>query len=134
MRLTDKDRAAIVHEYAAGKGVREIARKFQVTHTTVSKILKTAKVSKVESGNFPQESETTKKTRAELRKDIIEKAYVSLCGKAYEELSAETLLKIIERLSYIESITIDEVTPKEELAEIVKQIDRLTNGTDGETN
>ena len=134
MRLTDKEKAAIVHEFAAGKGVREIARKFQVTHTTVSKILRSNKVSKVESGNLPQESASTKKTRAEYRKEIIEKAYISLYGKTYDKLSAETLLKIIERLSYIESITADEITPKEELAEIVAQIEKVTNGTDGKAD
>ena len=42
-KLTEKDRASIIKEYAAGKSVRELAKKFTVSPTAISKILKSVK-------------------------------------------------------------------------------------------
>ena len=129
MRLTDKQRAAIVHEFAAGKSKSEIARKFGVSDTAVSKTLQKYKSS--ESLKKFESSEKVRKTRKEIRSDIIEKAYEALAEKGYDKLSADTLLKIIERLTYLDSVSTDASTPKEELAAIIAQIEKVKNNADG---
>ena len=43
MRLTNKDKIEVIKDYAAGKSVTEIAEKFTVSKTAISKILKNGK-------------------------------------------------------------------------------------------
>ncbi len=94
MKLTDKDKAVIITDYAAGKTKSEIAKKFNVSITAVSKILKSDKsLDKVKK---------LSKSSAELRKDIIRKATETLYEKDFVKFAPETLLKIIERLSILE--------------------------------
>lgn len=92
MRLTDKEKAAIVHEFAAGKNKTEIAKKFGVSDTAVSKILQKYQSSKsLESlTKFEGSSEKVRKKRKEIRTEIIDSAYEALAEKNYEKLSAET--------------------------------------------
>lgn len=47
-RLTDKERAEVVSDYASGKTKSEIARKFKVSPNAISKILSNFKSSKIE--------------------------------------------------------------------------------------
>lgn len=94
MKLTDKEKREIITDYASGKSITDIAKKFQVSHTAISKILKGAKSFKTD--------EKVSKSSKELRKGCISKAENALYGLDYSKLHAETLLKIIERLSILE--------------------------------
>lgn len=101
-RLTDKERAEVSMDYASGKRKSEIAKKFKISPTAISKILEKYKSSKI--GKKVQSKSS--KTQRELRQDIIAKATEGLYYKVTEEpenLPAETLLKIIERLSLIDN-------------------------------
>lgn len=93
-RLTDKEKAEVVADFLAGINKSDIAKKFQVSHTAISKILKN-----VESFNEP---EKVSKSCKELRKEIITKATNALYVKDFDKLAPDTLLKIIERLSILE--------------------------------
>ena len=73
------------------------------------------------------------KSRKELRNEIIDSAMTALADKDFDKLNADTLMKIIERMSYVDSFSKEEQTQKEELQEIVNQIEAL-NGTDEEAN
>lgn len=94
MKLTDKDKAVVITDYAAGKSKSEIAKKFNVSITAVSKILK--------NGKSLEKVQKFSKSSAELRKDIIRKATETLYEKDFVKFAPETLLKIIERLSILE--------------------------------
>lgn len=94
MRLTDKQKAEVITDYTAGKTKSDISRKFNISITAVSKILKNEKsLDKVKKSS---------KSSAEIRKDIIKRAETALAGKEFDKLAPETLLKIIERLSILE--------------------------------
>lgn len=96
MRLTDKQKREVITDYASGKNITDIAKKFQVSHTAISKILKNAPSFNVD--------EKVSKSSKELRKEIISKATNALYGKNFQELAPDTLLKIIERLSILEPV------------------------------
>ena len=98
MRLTDKQKAEVIKDLAAGKSKSNIARKFNISVTAVSKILKRYESSK----NSEKFNIKSSKSSAEIRKDIIERAETALAEKEFDKLAPETLLKIIERLSILE--------------------------------
>lgn len=91
-RLTQKQKSEILTDYVSGKSQSEIARKFKVSVTTISKILKTAESLKNANKSL---------NREQLGNSIIEKATVALYGKDFNVMHPETLLKIIERLSLL---------------------------------
>ena len=91
-RLTPKQKSEILTDYVSGKSQSEIARKFKVSVTTISKILKTAESLKNSNKSL---------NREQLGNSIIEKAPVALYGKDFNVMHPETLLKIIERLSLL---------------------------------
>lgn len=93
MKLTDKDKADIVSARAVGMSLSEIAEKFTVSKTAISKILKQEKSLR----NVQKFTNS-----ADIRKDIISRAETALQSKDFDELAPETLLKIIERLSILE--------------------------------
>ena len=129
MRLTDKQKAEVVTDYAAGKSKSEIARKYGLSEGAIRKVLRNYKSTK--STGKVRESTETERTQAEIRQDIIRKATNALYGKDYDKLSPDTLLKIIERLTYVNSITPKEAfTAKEELRAIVEQIKVVADGSD----
>ena len=98
MRLTDKQKAEVIKEFAAEKSKSEIARKFNISVTAVSKILKRYESSK----NGEKFNIKSSKSSAEIRKNIIRRAETALHEKDFNKLAPETLLKIIERLSILE--------------------------------
>ena len=106
MRLIDEQKREVITDYASGKTITEIAKKFQVSHTAISKILKNAQSFKVD--------EKVSKSSKELRKEIINKATNALYGKDFEKLAPDTLLKIIERLSILEPVEEKAQRDKEE--------------------
>lgn len=97
-KLTDKQKKEIITEYVSGKSQNEIAKKFQVSHTAISKILKDEKSFKNGEKSF---------NATELRNAIIEKASNALYGSDFNKMHPETLLKIIDRLSLLQ----DKVSP-----------------------
>ena len=104
-RLTDKEKAEVITDFTAGKNKSDIAKKFNISITAVSKILKnTESLEKVQK---------LSKSSAELRRGIIDKATYSLYGRDFDKLNAETLLKIIERLSLLED---DKITSSDNKA------------------
>lgn len=99
-RLTDKEKAEVLTDYAAGKTQEQIAKKFNISKMAVSKTLKTAK-----SLQNEKKFTRTNKTQSELRQDIISTATEMLYTRVQDTdnpIAPETLLKIIERLSLLE--------------------------------
>ena len=90
-KLTEAQKKQIRIEYAAGASQSDLARKFQVSHTAIAKLLKDTK-------SF---NETEKVSNKERARNIIAKAYEALEQSNYEKINPETLLKIIERFSAI---------------------------------
>lgn len=120
-RLTDKEKAEVIADYASGLSKTDIAQKFKVSVTAISKILSNPKSLK----NEKKLSEKSLKSQRELRQDIISKATDALYSKDYDELPAETLLKIIERLSMLDKDT-PTSDPQDELKAIVDKIKEVT--------
>jgi transposase-like protein len=113
MRLSDNQKQEIVTDFASGKSKSEIARKFKVSVTAISKILNNSEV---------RDKLSTKlnkfKSNKEYAKEIISTAYNSLLSKNFDKLSAETLLKIIERLSLLYNNSFDD-NEEETISEVV---------------
>lgn len=99
MRLTDKQKAEVIRDYACGKSQTEIAKKLKISDAAVSKILKAEKVKLSEKKLNPKLK--LNKTQKEMSDEIVEKATVALLEKNYEKMSPETLVKIIERMTFI---------------------------------
>ena len=119
-RLTDKEKAEVITDYASGKTQKQIAEKLRISEAAVSKILKAAK-----SKENGKKLSKVNKSQRELREDIIAKATDALYSKDYDELPAEVLLKIIERLSILDKDT-PTTEPQEELKVIVGKIKEVT--------
>lgn len=120
-RLTDKEKAEVITDFAAGKSKTEIARKFGCSDTAISKILRSSKsLEKVET--------KLSKSQKELRREIIRKATEALYGKDFEELCPETLLKVIERLSILEG---DNAEQDNEIR-VTLAIEDVSGGEDGQ--
>ena len=100
MRLTDAQKQEIVTDFASGKSKSELAKKFNVSITAISKILSTYK-SLEKFNKFS--------SNKEYAKEIVSNAYDSLLSKDFSKLHPETLLKIIERLSVLYNNSFDEV-------------------------
>lgn len=115
-RLTDKEKAEVVADFLAGISKSDIAKKFQVSHTAISKIL-----SKVESFNS---DEKVSKSCKELRKEIITKATNALYVKDFDKLAPDTLLKIIERLSLLEP----ETKHEDESIKVILEVKDVSGG------
>jgi transposase len=95
-RLTDKERAEVVTDYASGKTKSEIARKFKVSPNAISKILNKFKSSKnKEEVQSEVQSEVQKKDNKKIARIIYERAMEALERKI-NDASATELLKIID--------------------------------------
>ena len=117
MKLTDKERAEIVTEYSVGlKSKSDLAKKFNVSVTAISKILESAKSLKTADKSL---------NAVDMRREIVGKATAALYGKNFDKLAPETLLKIIERLSMLDRDT-PTSNPQDELKAIVDKIKEVT--------
>lgn len=117
MKLTDKERAEIVTEYSVGlKSKSDLAKKFNVSVTAISKILESAKSLKTADKSL---------NAVDMRREIVGKATEALYGKNFDKLAPETLLKIIERLSMLDRDT-PTSDPQDELKAIVDKIKEVT--------
>lgn len=94
MRLTDKQKAEVITDFAAGKNKSDIAKKFNISITAVSKILKNTE--------SLERAKKFSKSSVEIRREIISRATNALYNKDFDGLPSETLLKIIERLSILD--------------------------------
>ena len=81
MRLTDKQKAEVIRDYACGKSQTEIAKKLKISDAAVSKILKAEKVKLSEKKLNPKLK--LNKTQKEMSDEIVEKATVALLEKNY---------------------------------------------------
>lgn len=93
-KLASKQKAEVITDFASGKTKSEIAKKFNVSITAISKILKNEK--------SLEEVQKSSKSSKELRAEIKDKATLALYEKDFDKLAPETLLKIIERLSILD--------------------------------
>lgn len=96
MRLTEKQKAEVITDYTAGKSQSEIARKFNVSVTAISKILNNFK----SLNNNPKVKKSlteslNKRDNKEIARDIYYKAMESLQERVNKATASE-LLKIIE--------------------------------------
>lgn len=132
MKLTDAQKADVIRDFAANMTVNQIARKYKVSHHTISAILKNGKAQTIAKN--ANESANNKKSRKEYQRLIVDSAYTALVTKDFNDLPAETLLKIIERMTYMENISTDDITQREELSAIVDQIKAVANGVNDEAD
>lgn len=97
-RLTDRERKEVITDYASGKTQAEIAKKFNISDTAVSKILK-----KYESLKSSEKfgNSTSNKSNKEMAERIVKDSLFSLSGRDFDKMHPETLLKIIEKLSFL---------------------------------
>ena len=91
-RLTDKQRAEVVTDYASGKTKSEIARKFKVSPNAISKILNKFKSSREENKGS---GEVQKQDNKEIARVIYDRAMVVL-HERIDTATASELLKIID--------------------------------------
>ena len=115
-KLTQKDKEEIIKEYASGRSANEIAKKFQVSHTAISKILSKAKSCK-------NGEKSCKQNNAEIAKQIIDKA---MCGilKDIEKAPVRDKLKAIEQLLVMYDV-------KDMESNIDRIIVKIESGNDG---
>ena len=106
-KLTKQDKAEILKQYACGLSTCEIAKKFQVSHTAISKILKNIQsynngeeVSKSCKEVAEKFQNKAKQNNHELAKQIIDKAMASVV-KDIEKTSPMDRIKIVERLTLL---------------------------------
>ncbi len=99
-KLNEQDKAEIIKQYACGYSASEIAKKFKVSHTAISKILKHAQSCK----NEEKVSKSCKQNNYELAKQIIDKAMSSVV-KDIEKASPMDRIKIVERLTINGTLT-----------------------------
>ena len=96
-KLSDKDRIMVLKDYAAGKSAREIARKFDVSATAISKILNKAKSLHDEKESLQK---FTKQNNAEIAQIVIDDA-MNLLKMKVKSASVSDLIKVIERLTVL---------------------------------
>jgi len=125
-KLTEKDRANIIKEYAVGKSVREIAKKFTVSPTAISKILKSAK-----SLQNDQKSLQPKQDNQALAQVIIDRAVAGLV-REIEEASVKDKLAAIERLSQLYHLEEQKEQQKLEFRFEIRDLTRREDGSSGD--
>ena len=106
-KLTKQDKAEVLKQYACGLSVSDIAKKFDVSHTAISKILKNIKsfnngeeVSKSCKEVAEKFQGKAKQNNHELAKQIIDKAMMSVV-KDIDKTSPMDRIKIVERLTLL---------------------------------
>ena len=122
-KLTEKQKREIIAEYVSGISQSDIARKFKVSPTAISKILKDGKSLKPIGKSL---------NVTELRTAIIEKASNALYGSDFSKMHPETLLKIIDRLSLLQEKVIGDKTENNAQLKIIveKKVVDLTKDKD----
>lgn len=117
-KLTQSDKEEILKEYASGRGVREIAKKFTVSPTAISKILNSAKSLQNDKKSLqPQDN-------AAIARQIIDKAMSGLLNEI-ARAPVRDKLKAIEQLSVLYNI--------EDMGEAVDEISVEIEDASGET-
>lgn len=99
-KLTEQDKAEILKQYACGYSASEIAKKFKVSHTAISKILKGVKSCKNGEKVSEKFQKDLKQNNHELAKAIIDKAIASTV-RDIEKCSPMDRIKIVERLTVL---------------------------------
>ena len=128
-KLTKQDKAEVLKQYACGLSVSDIAKKFDVSHTAISKILKNIKsfnngeeVSKSCKEVAEKFQGKAKQNNHELAKTIIDKAMLSVV-KDIEKTSPMDRIKIVERLLFLYGNNENE---KSKLEQVVDALNRIT--------
>lgn len=123
-KLSKDDIRHITIEYAAGATYDELAEKYKVSKAAIAKQLKKEKsLQKLTKAEEVEKKETFSDKK--VVKGLVEQAFVKLRTKVNEEdLSAETLLKIIDRLTamYDLSGTDDEENALEKVCAAIQEV------------
>lgn len=123
-KLSKDDIRHITIEYAAGATYDELAEKYKVSKAAIAKQLKKEKsLQKLTKAEEVEKKETFSDKK--VVKGLVEQAFVKLRTKVDEEdLSAETLLKIIDRLTamYDLSGTDDEENALEKVCAAIQEV------------
>lgn len=123
-KLSKDDIRHITIEYAAGATYDELAEKYNVSKAAIAKQLKKEKsLQKLTKAEEAEKKETFSDKK--VVKGLVEQAFVKLRAKVNEEdLSAETLLKIIDRLTamYDLSGTDDEENALEKVCAAIQEV------------
>jgi predicted DNA-binding protein YlxM (UPF0122 family) len=96
-KLTEQDKAEILKQYACGYSASEIAKKFKVSHTAISKILKNIRSCNENEKVSEKFQKVAKQNNHELAKTIIDKAMLSVV-KDIDKCSPKDRISIVERL------------------------------------
>ena len=118
-KLTQQDKADIIKQYASGYSAREIAKKLQVSHTAISKILNEYKSCQ---SNQEVATKVAKQDNHAIAKQIIDKAMASVV-KDIEKTSPMDRIKIVERLMFLYGNNENE---KSKLEQVVDALNRIT--------
>ena len=124
-KLSKDDIRHITIEYAAGATMAELAQKYGVAESSIAKQLRKEK-SVEKCGNAEKVWNTQTVTDKKAVKGLVDEAFVKLRYKVdNEELSAETLLKIIDRLTAMYDLgngTSDEQSALDRICEAVEGV------------
>ena len=118
-KLTKQDKADIIKQYASGYSAREIAKKLQVSHTAISKILNEYKSCQ---DNQEVATKVAKQDNHAIAKQIIDKAMASVV-KDIEKTSPMDRIKIVERLMFLYGNNENE---KSKLEQVVDALNKIT--------
>lgn len=99
-KLNEQDKAEILKQYACGYSASEIAKKFQVSHTAISKILKEVKSCKSEDKVSEKFQKVAKQDNHAIAKQIIDKAMASVLLDI-TKASPKDRIAIVERLTLL---------------------------------
>lgn len=103
MRLTDKQRKQIIAEYLSGESKASLAKKFQVSHTAISKILSDEKVSK-SFEKFNEETDLSMLAFIDSKRNMAQELISTALGSVKEKIGKASLrdtITVIEKLSGI---------------------------------
>lgn len=130
-KLTEAQKTKIITEYAAGATARDIAKSFQISHTTVIKLLKSFKEeAETEKVSNSPEKVSKKVSNRDCAKDIVANAYKALSEYDCKKLPPDFLLKLIERMSAIYGVDELEKVETEKVEGIVIEIEDASTDED----
>ena len=127
VKLTEAQKNQIRIEYAAGATARDLGKKFQVSHTSIIKVLKSFKEkAEDEKVSIPEQ----KLSNRDHAKDIVANAYKALSEYDCKKLPPDFLLKLIERMSAIYGVDELEKVETEKVEGIVIEIEDASTDED----
>jgi predicted DNA-binding protein YlxM (UPF0122 family) len=124
LKLTKQDKAEVLKLYASGYSASEIAKKFQVSHTAISKILNNYKSCNEEQEVSQKLQKVAKQDNHAVARRIIDKAMATV-EEDIKKASPMDRIRIVERLMFLYGNNEGE---KSKLEQVVDAINRISGG------